>query len=393
MNSTDKIILEIVKEAITKEPTLVEDDYNLDEIYNSLKFQAVSSLAYNWLQQSEEIKQERVKEWAEEIFHQISYWYKMLDAQDKLVKMLTSHGYKCVIMKGFANAILYPKPELRISGDIDFLVKEEQYEEIYNLLVLNGYKLMGEKYESKHHIGLKKDKIIFELHRQPGGTRRKHRWQVEFFQQGLKNAEMVTLKDYSFPVLPKLHNGIMLLVHIRAHFKGGIGLRHLLDWIIYAEKYVTDEFWELEMKSVAKEYNVEKLAAVMSRCGQIYFGLLRGRKWCSYIENDICGEVINYLFEQGDFGRKADIRDAQLNVIAESSKIKGFLRRVNLSSQYSMPIIKRYPILRPVGWVYQIGKYVSIIMHKEDSLQSLGKDILEGKKRRDFFIKLGVQDW
>ena len=394
MDNSERIIIDILKVGIAKEPLIIDwDDIDLEEVHHELGMQAISPMAFKWLDQSVITDQKLRSSWIDEILITIYSWHKMLHEQDKLVNLLNRGGFKFVIMKGFANAALYPKPELRMSGDIDFLVEWDKYEEVYKLLLQNGYELVGEKDDKKHHVALKKNSIMYELHRQPGGTRRKQWWQVDFFQKGLQQAECITLKGYTFPTFSVLHNGIMLLVHTRAHFASGIGLRHLLDWLMYADKYLTDEFWNTEMKPIAEKFKVDELAAAMSRCGQLYFGLLQGRSWCDYIEDIFCENIITYMIKQGDFGKKARFSDAQVKVIAESEGLGELFRRINRSAEHSMPIIKKCPILRPIGWIYQVGRYAHNATARNHSMEDFKKDIAEGNDRRSFLDRLEVRKW
>ena len=394
MDNSERIIIDILKMAITKEPLVIDlDDIDIEDVHHELRMQAISPMAFQWLNQSTITDQDLKRAWIDEILQTIFGWYKMLNEQDKLVNLLESYGFKFVIMKGFANATLYPKPELRMSGDIDFLVEWDKYEEVYELLLRDGFELVGEKDNKKHHVGLRKNGITYELHRQPGGTRRKQWWQVDFFQQGLQKVESVTLKGYTFPVFSTLHNGIMLLIHTRAHFANGIGLRHLLDWLMYAEEYLTDDFWITEMKTIAEKYKVVELAAAMSRCGQLYFGLLQDRSWCTYVEEDFCETIITYMFKQGDFGKKAGSSDAQVKVLAESDGIGGLFRRIDRSAEFSLPIIKKHPALRPIGWIYQVGRYAYNATTKNHSIEDLQKDIVEGNDRRELLDRLEVRKW
>ena len=394
MNSINIYIINILKEALTQEIFDIKPVKDIETIHHELEVQSVLPLAYNWLKRTEcQDNNKMYTEWAKEIFQHVAFWYRMLDEQNQLVELLTNNGYSFVIMKGFANAELYPKPELRTTGDIDFLVDWDAYEEVYKLLVHKGYIPIKEKDDSKHHVELCKNNIIYELHRQPGGTRRKQWWQVDFFREGLKNSRMISLEGYRFPVFSELHYGIMLLVHTRAHFTSGIGLRHLLDWLVFAEKYITDDFWETKMRSVAAKFEIDELAAVLSRCGQLYFDMLKERKWCEYVSEDVCDEVMDYFFTQGDFGKKAGTIDSSVKAIAEMSEIDGFFRRINRSSEYSMPIVRKYPVLRPIGWIYQIGRYITKAVSEKNSIDSFQNELSKGKKRKELFEKIKVQKW
>ena len=66
---------------------------------------------------------------------------------------------------------------------------------------------------------------------------------IDYFNEGLKHTDTFELYDYTFPVLDPVRNGLMLLIHTAGHLQNGIGIRHLLDWGIYADRYLTDAFF------------------------------------------------------------------------------------------------------------------------------------------------------
>lgn len=55
-------------------------------------------------------------------------------ALKKLAEFLCGKGYRATFMKGLACAERYPEPLLRQSGDIDFVVKEEELSDVMNAL-------------------------------------------------------------------------------------------------------------------------------------------------------------------------------------------------------------------------------------------------------------------
>lgn len=52
----------------------------------------------------------------------------------KVVKMFEDAGFKCCILKGQGNAMMYPQPLLRTSGDIDLYVQGNRLKMLSNLL-------------------------------------------------------------------------------------------------------------------------------------------------------------------------------------------------------------------------------------------------------------------
>lgn len=216
---------------------------------------------------------------------------------------------------------------------------------------------------------------------------------IDYFQEGLDHTDTVNLYGYKFPVFDPVRNGLMLLMHTAGHMQGGIGIRHLLDWGMYADKYLTDAFWTDEFRQAAEKVHVDDLAMTMTGICQKELGLCRDRNWCRKADEATCDELLAYMMFQGNFGRKAGEADAGAKFFTESMNSGGLFRRLDRSASYSMPIIKKYPILRPVGWIYQMGRYIGLGLGRELIDGSLQDDMEAGKQRRKLMENLGIESW
>ena len=397
LNKAEIIVLKIMQMVVTG---IYEDfplDTDWDAIRQELDNQALLPFSYSILRRSYVPEGDFRQEWIGYIFYHISKWYKMLEVQDQLVQLLTQSGYKFVIMKGLANASLYPNPEFRTLGDVDFMVRRDEFNDIYQMMQQNGYKPADNKDELKHHMTLEKDGVIFEMHKRPAGTKRNYSADnqkvIDYFQAGLDQVNIVELEGYAFPVLDPVRNGLMLLMHTAGHMQGGIGIRHLLDWGFYADRYLTDSFWREEFQQMAKDFQVYDFAMIMTRICQKEFGLCKDRNWCKGADEDICDSLLEYMMLQGNFGHKTGVSDAGAKFFTEGLDSEGFFRRLDRSSRYSMPAVNKYPILRPVGWIYQMGRYINRGLHRENAVNSLQEDVGTGRERRKLMKDLGIQEW
>ena len=161
-------------------------------------------------------------------------YMQLLYEQDKLVKLLDNNNVPCVILKGCAAAVYYPKPYLRAMGDVDFLVPRNKFNDAVYLMEANGYIYdhgkddSGNLREDERHIAYSKNGIMFELH---------HHFSSSGFdiddilEDAIGKREYRLLNGYKVPMLPDLENGLVLLGHIHQHIKfDNIGLRQIIDW-------------------------------------------------------------------------------------------------------------------------------------------------------------------
>ncbi len=396
MNQTERDEIEIIKEALSGGSADLSAEPDWWGIYKDMSQQAVAPLGY-------EIYKKRKgsftdtdldREWSQSVIEQYNSWYMLMYCQQELVNLLSSAGFDFAIMKGMTNAVLYPVPELRKSGDIDFLVREDEYESVYQLLLDNGYLKTEELDKAEYHVVLTKDDVVFELHKRPGGTKMdgspESQALIDFFSHGLDNVEYVEVDKYSFPVLPTLQNGMTLLVHFAGHMREGVGIRHLLDWMVYAERYLSDQYWEEHFCAEAEKVHLKDLAKVMTKVCQRCFGLNNDLTWCRDADSSSCRRLLEYLICEGDFGKKGAFENRGVKLMSESKGIKGFLGRLNYSSKYSMPAARNNLLLRPFAWGYQLIRYLYFSIMRGNPLKMISEDKKKSDEIKELFVNLNI---
>ena len=158
----------------------------------------------------------------------------------RLTRLFTEAGRRSAILKGQANARLYPDRLSRQVGDIDIWVEGGKKGVVALLMELGlvtelgSTSVDGKPTASYHHVHLRptKDHIIVEVHFRPSSgnfnpftNRRLQRW---LEQEIASSCQPV---DEGFNV-PSVRFALMMqLSHIQRHFLvGGIGLRHVCDY-------------------------------------------------------------------------------------------------------------------------------------------------------------------
>lgn len=148
----------------------------------------------------------------------------------ELTQKLESLGYKSVILKGQANARLYPSPDSRQVGDIDILLDGGR-KAVSEVLVKLEVPKSAVKYSPKH-AGV--DESVFglevELHFAPTNSfspfsdRRLHQFLTGEFAR-----RTLAPEGFYVPTVP--YALVMQLGHIKQHFfSAGIGPRQLIDY-------------------------------------------------------------------------------------------------------------------------------------------------------------------
>ena len=120
-------------------------------ILEELKVQTVFGLVQPILGDLEIQDPSIIKEWSALCKKQQIYWVKLAYTQKELSALLDKNGIPFVVMKGMSAAYYYPHPLFRSSGDIDILVKRDDFNRAAELLQKNNYQLKLDITDVSHH--------------------------------------------------------------------------------------------------------------------------------------------------------------------------------------------------------------------------------------------------
>lgn len=157
--------------------------------------------------------------------------YKHMAAVVKAVGWFSKKGFRSCILKGAGNALLYPNPMHRVSGDIDVWVEGRPSE-----VIAFVRSIAPKEKASYHHIEFPRlDDIPVEVHYRPCYLQ--NPWHNNRLQQFFASmaqeqfAHEVRVEQGAFATPTASFNAIYQLAHIYNHlFQEGIGLRQLLDY-------------------------------------------------------------------------------------------------------------------------------------------------------------------
>lgn len=324
----------------------------------------------------------------------------ILKEQEELLELLYSNGFHPLILKGWAAAQYYPSPDKRTFGDIDILFSEEEFYSAVDLLVANGFAHRDKEARVDHHLPLVKDGIVIEPHIAVGGLPEKENareYLKQLFYDGLKKPAVKSLLGYEMPFFPDLQNGLVLLLHIRGHLKGGLGLRQIADWMVFVKLHLDDNAYKTEWEEILDKAGLDKLAKVSTALCIKYLGLEGNYTWCNDADDKTVDRMMTFIFEQGNFGHKQRNADLGAKSISRTGGIVGFNKQLYESGVYHWSVRNKSinpetrPILRTLAWFYGLGHYFNKL-HKKGGLPYLVKSYSEAKERRKFFSSLGLYD-
>lgn len=367
------------------------DSLNWKQVYEEMWAQAVDALVVDWVAGQSVIDADMKRMWSRLSVHTVRHWFQVMDGQEALTELLNRHQIRFAIIKGAAAAVSYPRPEYRVMGDVDFIVQPEDARSVRNLLLANGYKdLLNESavqdcFESTHHVELVKDGVEYELHwTLPLGRQEKcvEERIPEWLRYGLAHTEVKELEGYHVTVFPWELNGLVLLRHMMQHLQeNALGLRQLVDWMMFVHAHLDDAAWRDDFQKIAAEAGLEKLAIHATRACQVHLGLREeGITWCLGADLALSEELLGTLMKAGNYGEKSREEDRGLRTMMRNRSVFSFLKSLQPMGVKNWEMARKYPVLRPFAWLYQIGRDIGLVFQKSSPIRSMTQ--LYGKSRR-----------
>ena len=371
MSETEKKeygILNVIRSVLWGEGTIEVDR----EIFEEMKSHTVSMLLSSSIS-FYSMPADLCREWKMRVVQQLAFYEKYRYAQSKLPLTVPY-----VILKGTEAAKYYPQPEYRTMGDIDVMTAREDMKKAYQELVADGYVVLK---EDDREITLKKNGIELDLH---------------YYFASLNDCDQARYMDDLIinsitdeHSLPDPVNGLVLLEHISQHLEHGLGLRQVIDWMMFVNKCLPDEKWA-EFRVIAEKTGMETLAVVITRMCEIYLGLPH-REWCAEADEKLCRELLNYVLASGNFGSKRKNEDVGEEVFFGARNLKtafGLLQERGLANWTAA---RKHKILKPFAWLYQAGRYAVRGLKRDNASRKMRSEREAAKRRIKLFDSLKVK--
>lgn len=372
-------LLELLKASLWGTEPHFPAEVDWDAVLTEAKAQTVVSLA------APAVPETFAAPWKQAAMQDRVHFMRVLHEQTQVVKLFEEKGIPLVILKGSAAAMYYPVPERRTMGDIDFLVPQERFEEACRMMEENGYRPFEEK--GARHQEYEKNGIELELHRRVSSRG----LDIDpLLAEGLIRAERAEVLGHRFPVLPSPENGLVLLNHVRQHLRSlGLGLRQILDWMLYVHAAMRDGSWEAEFLKLARETGLETLAVTLTGLCQARLGLPDRVSWCALSDAHLAEQLLEQVFDKGNFGRKQE-NGAKVENTSAIIRRKGLFRYLQAGGIAHWKAAQRWRVLRPFAWLYQILYliYNSFTVHL--SQRVILKRLRGGKKKNELLERLGL---
>ncbi len=382
-----------------EKPTIKNEE--LSDILKEAKAQTVFTTVFSHLQ-------ENLRNFSPKVFlrYQESFYANVTTNTNnfmehaELHKLMTERGIPYVSMKGLASAYYYPDPSLRDMGDVDFLVYEKNFEMAKQSVLSVGFTVDHGGDDDDIHIAFKREPLsIWEQHRCVNGVPNGLIGELlrKEADRTIETSELIELDGAVCRIPDKLHHGLIMLLHMISHMTSeGIGLRHLCDWAVFANRIDNDEFVKL-FKDKLSRFGLWKFAQTMTAVSEKYLGADH-KQWAENpdLESHYLEEVVTDILNGGNFGKKDMNRYREIKYISNRNErtvdnkgvVAQAVNTLNKKVYNNYAFIDRHKVFLPVGWIAEGAKYVGLLVSGKRKSKGTSAMLKEAAKRKDIYRKM-----
>lgn len=294
-----------------------------------------------------------------------------------------------MLLKGSVLKYVYPKTDMRTMGDIDILIRTEQYEKISDIMIKLGYSFDA---ESSHDFEWTSKIAHVELHKSMIPPQDSDFY--KYFHSGWERAYKCLDNSYSYRISDE-DQLVYVFTHFAKHYRSaGIGIRHMLDlWIIlkkYPQINQNTVFEALESIGLLEFY--KNIIYVL----EVWFDNKPSTEKSDYITE--------YIFESGAYGlhknriisKSVKKSDDESTSEMRAKHIRSMLFPNIASMKLAYPILKKFPFLLPAVWIFRFFKVLIFkrekIAQEINNIDYINSDDVKARKKALDYVGLKYVD-
>lgn len=310
--------------------------------------------------------------------------YRLLMLSRYVIGLLKENGIDAILLKGCGTAAWYPVPELRKSGDIDLLFKnEDETRKALQILAQQGF-VTTEDQPANHHIVCEsRDSVSLELHMslaEPFDSEKTNRFLADCQKEYFAHRRVVDCMGVAFELTSDGYHAFYLLLHMLQHYvRAGFGVKLLCDWVVFWESPLSEEEKKIFLR-LTQESGTFGFAVMMTRVCVKYLGLREKQvEFLMQTEpKDVCDlteELMAEIFEAEEFGHSSKDR----MVVLRGTGLMDYAREFHHQMKLNYPKAGKIMVLYPVLWIMTLCGF----LYRNRTLRKVsGRQILKKAKKR-----------
>lgn len=319
---------------------------------------------------------EFLEPYRKKVFQQTAMQVVKTDEFLDVYQKLCMAGTRPLVVKGLICRGYYLLPNHRISKDEDLLIRQEQFEQVHQVMVGNGMQVkdMQEDIHTAYEVPYVKEGtfLYVEVHKElfPKEAEAYGDYN-QFFEHAHERAIKENIRGVEVYTMGYTDHLLYLICHAFKHFlHSGIGVRQVCDIVLFANTHGDQIDWKW-IFACCKKMQAEKIVATMFRVGRKYFGFDDEKAYYPKEFRDIETDentLLKDMLEGGILGNLGASRvhssNITLNAVVsqkKGEKIKNSVLKTvfppasKLTWRYQY--LEKYPYLLPVAWISRLVLY------------------------------------
>ncbi len=351
-----QVVIRLIQTALDGIPAEIPVDFPLSEYLLFARQQQIEALIITGLLKADVQVPRNVRNF---LLQSVMVSSQQMTGGKRLFTSFQEQGIDYLPLKGCVLKPLYPSDELRSMGDIDVLVKTEQYDRIRPIMLDAGFQ---EIVESDHEYVWDKPHMHVELHKRLIPSYNKDYF--AYYGDGWQLARP-TATPHRFEMTHE-DTFIYIFTHYAKHYRdAGVGIRQALDLYVYRKAY----------PHMDKTYILQTLTCL--QLNRFYENTMHMLDvWFGDAEHTEASQLIaDRLFASGVFGtHENSLQSTMLKKVnrrgnVQKVKILNWFHRVfpaYSGMRQLHPVLNKWPILLPAMWIARWG---NVLLHKRDKFK------------------------
>lgn len=383
-------LITLLKDArLNRTSESIKPDYQ--KLFDLANQHQISALIYNQIYNFDDFPEEIKQRWKRDALKINAFQTRKTMKILQVYRQFLKQGLKVLIVKGLVCRSLYPQPDNRQSNDEDLYVRKEEYEAVKDILLKNNFTVISESDDVTTFIdpvsglSIELHTALFSLESKAYGNYQR------YFDQAFDKCIVHSIDGVEVYSLEYTQHLLFLILHFAKHFfHGGVGIRQVVDIVMYSEAYGDKVNWD-RLYDILKELNIYVLIVNLFAMAhdQLEFDYTKIRVPEGIDKSDY-QDLFDDIMDAGIFGQSSSERihsaTITLNTISDgkTSVLKSIFPSLK-EMQGKYKYLNNYPVLLPIAYLSRIVNY-----KKSNSSKNSQRTIEVGKQRIELLKKYRV---
>lgn len=303
MNNND-VFLGLVRLGIKHSADRIADSISWNSIQALAEYHGLSAVIVDGLEELPENQRPPrpiLLQWIGETLQGYEYRYELYRRTiAELAEFYNLHGFRIMVLKGFACSLNWPRPEHRPCGDIDIWLFGKNREADSLLKKEKGIRV--DKSHHHHTVFYWRDFMVENHYDFVNIYAEKSSRELEKIFKELSQDDSFYVELFGEKVYlpsPDLHSSF-LIRHMVSHFtSSSITLRQVIDWAFFVEKYSKEINWEWLLALLEKHHMMDFFNCINAICVEdLGFPdrIFKTRQCDPQIKKRVLNDILNPVF-------------------------------------------------------------------------------------------------